>query len=86
MRHIWIVHLIRMCALPECAYRTCVCNLLFISRYVRPEGPRQRLAAAHRATAAFLHNHFLAQIGITNHSKASLLLLSWPAQQRKEVR
>ena len=46
----------------------CVCNLLFITRYMRPEGPRQRLAAAHRTTAAFLNiNHILAQIRITDH-------------------
>ena len=29
----------------------CVCNLLFINRYMRPGGPWQRLAAAHAGSS-----------------------------------
>ena len=39
-----------------------VCNLLFINRYVRPEGPWQRLAAALSGSSGiFIHDLILAQ-------------------------
>ena len=44
-----------------------VCNLLFIYRYMQPEGPWQRLSAAHRANGGFLYNLILAQIRIPDH-------------------
>ena len=40
----------------------CVCNLLFINRYMRPEGPWQRLAAALAGSSGIsIHNLVLAQ-------------------------
>ena len=43
----------------HCEY---VCNLLFISRYMRPEGPWQRLAAALAdSSGVFIHSLILAQ-------------------------
>ena len=39
-----------------------VCNLLFINRYMRPEGPWQRLAAALAdSSGVFIHSLILAQ-------------------------
>ena len=39
-----------------------VCNLLFINRYMRPEGPWQRLAAALTdSSGIFIHDLVLAQ-------------------------
>ena len=39
-----------------------VCNLLFINRYMRPEGPWQRLAAALAdSSGIFIHDLILAQ-------------------------
>ena len=40
----------------------CVCSLLFINRYMRPEGPWQRLAAVLAGSSGiFIHNLILAQ-------------------------
>ena len=40
----------------------CVCNLLFINRYMRPEGPWQRLVAALAdSSGVFIHSLILAQ-------------------------
>ena len=61
----------------------CACNLLFINRCMRPKGPRQRLAAAHRTTASFYITFSWLRPG-------SPIILAYPpslpcsAQQRKE--
>ena len=55
-----------------------VCNLLFINRYVRPEGPWKRLL--------FTYNHFPAQIRITDHSRTPLSpSLTRPAKERSQI-
>ena len=46
-----------------------VCHLLFFNRYMRPEGPRQRLAVAIERQL-FTNNRFLAQVRITDHNRA----------------
>ena len=40
----------------------CVCNQLFIDRYMWPEGPWQRLAAALADSSGVLLDHILSQI------------------------
>ena len=56
-----------------------------INHYMRHEGPWQRLAAAHRTTAAFTYTHFLAQIRTTDHSRAppSPSPLARPTKEKK---
>ena len=56
----------RMCIL--------VCNQLF-NRYMRPNGPWQRLVAALADSSGTLHGHILSQIEMIDPSRASYLLL-----------
>ena len=56
-----------------------MCNLLFINRYMRPEGPLPRLAAAHRTTADFYITISWPGSGSPIIVGHSLLLLPWPS-------
>ena len=49
-----------------------VCNQLFIYRYMRPEGPWQRLAAALAESSRVLLDHILSQIEMIDPSRAPL--------------
>ena len=50
----------------------CVCNQLFIDRYMWPEGPWQRLAAALAGSSGVLPAHILSQIEMIDPSRAPL--------------
>ena len=50
----------------------CVRNQLFIDRYMWPEGPWQRLAAALAGSSGVLPDHILSQIEMINPSRAPL--------------
>ena len=52
-----------------------VCNLVFLYRYMRPEGPWQRLAAAWRQRQLFRKDLFLSPIETINPSGAPLPFL-----------
>ena len=50
-----------------------VCNLVFLSRYMRPEGPWQRLRRCPRATAVAVYMYDLfhgTSTGLAGHSRA----------------
>ena len=50
-----------------------VCNLVFLSRYMRPEGPWQRLRRCPRATAVVVYIYDLfpgTSTGLAGHSRA----------------
>ena len=63
-------------------YPKCVCNLVFLSRYMRPEGPWQRLRRCPRATAVAVYIYDLfpgTSTGLASHSQA-------PSHQYKKRR
>ena len=61
----------------------CVCNQLFINRYMWPEGPWQRLAAALADSSRVLPDHVLSQIEMIDPSRAPLSTAPKTAGQRK---
>ena len=50
-----------------------MCNQLFIDRYMWPEGPWQRLAAALADSSGVLPDHILSQIEMIDPSRAPLI-------------
>ena len=50
----------------------CVCNQVFIHRYMRPEGPWQRLAAALADSSGILRDHILSPTEMIGPSGAPL--------------
>ena len=56
----------------EAARAVCVCNQLFIDRYMWPEGLWQRLAAALADNGGVLPDHILSQIEMIDPSRAPL--------------
>ena len=59
-------------SLEKRAKPVCVCNQLFIDRYMWPEGPWQRLTAALADSSGVLLDHILSQIEMIDPSRAPL--------------